>query len=155
MWIDAARVGIFVLGEQGQPNSLQIADLKTGEATTVASSIGRSLLMRPGKKAMSFVDQTQPGHGIVKELDPKTRAIDALVEAPSGSQDAAWDPATGQLLMAKGTTIMGWSPAHPSSGWRVLGDLANEGITTITRLAVNPVAAAPAAGRLALVAEPR
>lgn len=155
VWIDATHVGVFVLGDQTHPNTLQIADLETGKADVLASSIGRSLLMRPGTRMMTFVDKTQRGHWIVKQLDPTTHAITALVETPAGSEDGAWDPATGLLLMAQGTKVFGWSPAHPRDGWRQLGDFARDGIANVTRLAINPVATAPAAGRLALVAEPR
>ena len=154
VWIDAAKVGIFVLGEKDAPSTLQIADIKTGQSTVIASSVGRSLLMRPGTGTVSFVDKSQRGHWMVKELNPATGEITRLVETPAGSEDCAWDPATGQLLMASGTQILAWSPAHRDEGWRKLGDLAGEGIGTITRLAVNPVPTAPAAGRLALVAEP-
>jgi hypothetical protein len=155
VWIDPSRVGIFVLGDQGQPATLQIANVKTNETTVIASSIGRSLAMRPGTGTMTFVDKSQQGHWAVKEVDPKTRAIATLVETPEGSEDYAWDPATGELVMASGTKIVGWSPSRGDQGWRPLGDLASEGITKITRLAVNPSPKAPAAGRLAVVAEPK
>jgi hypothetical protein len=155
VWIDASRLGIFVLGDQGQPATLQLANVKTNETTVIASSIGRSLSMRPGTGKMTFVDKSKPGHWSIKELDPKTRAIATLVETPEGSEDYAWDPVTGQLVMASGTKIVAWSPSRAGEGWRQLGDLAIEGITKITRLAVNPSPRAPAAGRLALVAEPK
>ncbi len=155
VWVDPTHVGIFVLGDQGQPNTLQIADIKTGETSVIASSVGRSLLMRPETGKLTFVDKAQQGHWLVKELDPATHAISTLVETPAGSEDCAWDPATGQLLMATDTTIVGWSPSRASAGWHPLGDLANAGITKITRLAVSPVKTAPAAGRLAIVAEPK
>lgn len=154
VWIDATHAGIFVLGENNAPSTLQIADIESGEATAVGSSIGRSLLMRTGTGKMSFVDKSQQGHWMIKELDPKSRAIATLVETPAGSEDCAWDPASGQLLMASGTKILAWAPSHPDQGWRTLGDLASDGVTKITRLAVNPVATAPPAGRLAFVAEP-
>jgi hypothetical protein len=155
VWIDSTHLGIFVLGDQGQPSTLQIADTKTGATTVIASSIGRSLLMRPGTTKLTFVDKTQQGHWLVKELDPRTRVVSTLVETPAGSEDCAWDAATGQLFMATNTTIVAWSPSRPGGGWRALGDLAGEGITNITRLAINPVVSGSPAGRLALVAEPR
>jgi Tol biopolymer transport system component len=155
VWIDPSHVGIFVLGDQGQPATLQIANVKTNETTVIASSIGRSLSMRPGTGKMTFVDKSKQGHWSIKELDPKTRAITTLVESPEGSEDYAWDPATGQVVMASGTQILGWSPSRAAQGWRPLGDLSTEGVTSITRLAVNPVASAPAVGRLALVAVPK
>jgi hypothetical protein len=155
VWIDPEHVGVFVLGDQRQPSTLQIADIRTGEANVVASSIGRSLLMQPGTGKLTFVDKSQEDHWLVKELDPATRAISTLVETPAGSEDCAWDAATGRLLMAKDTTIVAWSPSQASDGWRPLGDLASAGITKITRLAVNPVRTAAAAGRLAIVGEPK
>ena len=155
VWIDPSHVGIFVLGDQNQPATLQVANVRTGETTVIASAIGRSLSMRPATGTMTFVDKSQPGRWLMKEMDPKTRAVATLVETPEGAEDYAWDPATGQLVMASGTKIVGWSPSRADEGWRTLGDLASEGVTKITRLAVNPAANATPAGRLALVAEPR
>jgi hypothetical protein len=155
VWIDATHVGIFVLGEAGKPNTLQIADLNTKQAVVVAPSIGRALLMRPMSETLTFVDKSQAGHWVVRELNPQTRVSAALVETPDGSEDLAWDPATGLLLTASGSTILGWSPSRRADGWQRLGDLGADGVSKITRLAVNPVASAAAAGRLALVAEPR
>lgn len=155
VWIDATHVGLFVLGEQGEPDTLQIADVKTGAVVSVTASIGRSLLMRPGTHTMSFVDKSEKGRWMVKTLDPESHTITPLVETPPGSEDCAWDPTSGDLLMASGAKILGWSPTHPADGWRTLGDLASDGVTKITRLAVSPLATAPAAGRLAFVAEPR
>jgi hypothetical protein len=155
VWIDDTHLGIFVLGDENEPNTLQIAEPGTNAAVVVASSIGRSLLMRPKTGTMTFVDKTRPGHWLVKELNPKTRAITTLVETPEGSEDLAWDPMTGTLLTANGTRLLGWSPAQPAQGWRTIGDLASDGVTKITRLAVNPVASAAAAGRIAIVGEPR
>jgi hypothetical protein len=155
VWIDQDHLGLFVLGGDGSPNTLQLADIKAGTADVIAPSIGRSLLMRPGTGTMSFVDKSTRGHWAVKELDPKTRKITTLAETPAGSEDCAWDPASGMLLMPSGTKILGWSPSKAAAGWQTLGDLSGAGIATITRLAVNPVATAPAAGRLALVAEPK
>jgi dipeptidyl aminopeptidase/acylaminoacyl peptidase len=154
VWIDATHVGIFVLGDQGQPATLQLADISSGETVVIASSIGRSLLMRPKTGTLTFVDKSQRDRWLVKELDPATRSVITLVETPAGSEDFAWDPVSGDLLMASGTTILGWAPLQPGRGWQPLGDLASEGVTKITRLAVSPLASAPAAGRLALVAEP-
>ena len=155
VWIDRTHLGIFVLGDEGQPSTLQIADIEAKDAVVVTASIGRSLLMRPKTDTLTFVDKAQQAHWLVKELNPETRAMTTLVETPAGSEDLAWDPVTGMLLTANGTAILGWSPSRQAEGWRTLGDLAAAGVARITRLAVNPVASAAASGRLALVAEPR
>jgi len=155
VWIDPTHLALFILGDQGAANTLQIVDIKTNDAVVITSSIGRSLLMRPKTGTVTFVDKAQQGHWVVKELNPKTRAITALVETPAGSEDLAWDPSTGMLLTASGGAILGWAPAAQAKGWQKLGDLTSEGISKITRLAVNPVATAAPAARLALVAEPQ
>ena len=51
-WIDADRLALFVLG---QPNSLQLASVKTGKAEVAANGIGRSLHRIPGTRLVSFV----------------------------------------------------------------------------------------------------
>jgi hypothetical protein len=152
VWIDATHVGIFVLGAAGQPNTLQIADIATGSTETIATGIGRSLLLRPGTNQMSFVVKTSGQPSIVKVMDVRTHAVSDLVEAIKDAEDCAWDPETGRLLMAKDSKIFGWLP--DAKGWAELGDLASSGVKNITRLAVNPDKRAPAANRLAIVAEP-
>src|SRR5262245_5773165 len=44
-WMDPTHVAMFILGAQGQPATLQIGDTATGTAKTVASGIGRSILI--------------------------------------------------------------------------------------------------------------
>src|SRR6266700_2273552 len=45
-WIDANNLALFVLGN---PSTLQLYDMKTQQAETVASDIGRSLFKIPGQ----------------------------------------------------------------------------------------------------------
>ena len=152
VWIDATHVGIFVLGSQAQPNTLQIADIASGSTETIATGIGRSLLLRPGTSQMSFVVKTSGQPSMVKVMDVRTHAVSDLVEAVKDAEDCAWDPETGRLLMAKDAKIFGW--LSNGKGWVELGDLGAAGIKNITRLAVNPDKRAGAANRLAIVAEP-
>jgi dipeptidyl aminopeptidase/acylaminoacyl peptidase len=154
-WIDPTRLALFVLGSgRGAPSTLQLADTATGAAVVIEPRIGRSILVRPGRGTVSFVSQPATGHWMVKELDPRTRQIADITPTVDDnvSQDCAWDPVTGFLLMPKGSQVWAW---HAAGGWRLLGDLADFGLGTITRLAVNPDPAADPAGRLAVVAEPR
>jgi dipeptidyl aminopeptidase/acylaminoacyl peptidase len=149
VWIDESRLALFVLGGQGQPNTLQLADTKTGQAQVIESGIGRSLLMRPGKGTVSFVSKPASGHWVVKEMDPGTRAVQTIVETVDDNlgEDCAWLP-DGSLLMATGSRLMKWIPGRP--GWTPISDLSAAGLGRITRLAVTggePV-------RLALVADP-
>jgi dipeptidyl aminopeptidase/acylaminoacyl peptidase len=152
VWIDASHLGLFVLGAGREPATLQLADTTTGMADVIDSSIGRSLLMRPGTTSMSYVSKPQGAAWSVKLLDPKTRVTTTLTETMPNSEDCAWDPSSGMLLMASGAKIYGWAPGR--SGWTELGDLTSAGIGRITRLAVNPDPNADPSRRLAIVAEP-
>jgi dipeptidyl aminopeptidase/acylaminoacyl peptidase len=155
VWIDETRLALFVLGGQGQPNTLQVADTKTGQAQVIESGIGRSLLLRPGKGTVSFVSKPTSGHWVVKEFDPRTRAVQTFAETADDnrSEDFAWHP-NGTLLMASGTKLLGWLPAP--AAWKEVGDFSPAGLGRITRLAVGPFG--PAARgvplRIALVADP-
>lgn len=127
-WIDSGRVAVFVLGT---PNTLQVVDVVSGKAETVASNIGRALLRRP-TGTISFVQREGSGW-MVKEYDPASRAVRPLVAALEGSveRDAAWGP-DGTLFMARGGEVYGWRPGQ--EGFRLVGD---PGVRGISRLAVS------------------
>src|SRR4029079_4951244 len=69
VWIDATHLALFVLGAQGQPSTLQIADTATGTAEVVASNIGRCLLMRPGRATLTFLSKASTPW-MIKEFNP-------------------------------------------------------------------------------------
>lgn len=127
-WIDSGRMAVFVLGT---PNTLQVVDVGSGKAETVASDIGRALLRRP-TGTISFVQREGDGW-MVKEYDPASRAVRPLVAALEGSveRDAAWGP-DGTLFMARGGEVYGWRPGQ--EGFRLVGD---PGVRGISRLAVS------------------
>jgi Tol biopolymer transport system component len=152
VWIDDTRLALFILGAGREPATLQFASTSTQTAATIESRIGRSLLLRPGTRTVSFISQPQDGPRVIKMLDPETRAVTTLTPALDDSQDTAWDPRTGRLLMARGSTIHAWTPG--ADGWQPIADLSSSGIGGITRMAVG---ADPGSGalRLALVAEPQ
>jgi len=169
-WIDETHLALFVLGS---PATLQIADTTTGKAEVAATGIGRSVLVRPGVRTVSYMTAVQvpadraaglqqvPASRQVMEWNPATRTSTALFAPFETSQDAAWAP-DGALWMASGTKIM--RRATQDTEWSLLTDLAfpssSNGvilgpsgvlpaIKSITRMAISPD------GKwLAFVAEP-
>ena len=143
-WADAQSLALFVLG---QPATLQLADVRSGTAATLATDIGRSLqrIPVPGRAAadpaaISFVQREQAGDGVslvIKELNTSTRAISVLTPAVAGSTEAdcAWTP-DGTLLMVKGTMLYGWRRGQ--SGWKEVTSLERLSVAGVTRLAVSP-----------------
>jgi dipeptidyl aminopeptidase/acylaminoacyl peptidase len=139
-WTDARTLALFVLG---QPTTLQLADARSGKAETLARNIGRSLQTIPLHGTVSFVEREATGDNAVtfhiRELDPKTKAITPLVDAPAGSREAdlAWAP-DGLLLVAKDDGLYGWRRSEAAGGWKKLADLASLGLKGVSRLAVSP-----------------
>jgi len=149
VWIDATHLALFVLSTaQGEPNTLRVWNTAAKTDEIVARSIGRSLLMRPKTGMLSFMTSVKGEPSVVKTFDPRTKAIETLVPALEGSQDAAWLP-DGRLVMARDLTLHVWTPG--STAWTELVTLApaSDGFARMTRLAIS------ADGRwLAFVAEP-
>lgn len=143
-WADDHTLALFVLG---RPNTLQIADTRTGKADTVLTSIGRSLHRIPGPAArVSFVHKVSDTEWWIKALDPATRAVTQLVRLPKGTEDYAWLP-DGSVLAGSESTLLQWD-GRSGSSWVPIADLAPAGIRGITRLAVSP-----RGDRIAIVAE--
>lgn len=140
-WIDADRVGLFVLGD---PATLQVASVATGEAQLAFESVGPSVQPIPGREAVSFVE-VDGDESWIREYDGATGETRRLEQTPDGGSDHAWTPG-GVLLMASGRRILAHVPGEP--GWREVGEPGPEGVAW-SRLAVGPDGA-----RIALVGEP-
>jgi len=146
VWIDDHRLAVFVLGGGGNPATLQIVDTKADTTEVIEPNIGQSLLIRPGRRTVSFIGRPQGAPAVVKEFDPATKKTALVTEALAGSQYLTWLP-DGRMLMASGTKISVWRGG--AAGWAEVADFAQAGLTKITRLA-----ASPDGKWLALVAEP-
>ncbi|MFN8346606.1 MAG: serine hydrolase [Spirosomataceae bacterium] len=132
-WYGADSLVLFVLG---QPNTLQLARVSTGQGQIITNNVGRSLLRIPSQKAVSFVHKLSASEWQVEALDMSTLQTEKLIQTPSGSEDCAWVP-DGTLLMAQGAKLYQWNPKYHTD-WQLLADWSSLGIKQITRLSVNP-----------------
>lgn len=149
-WASPTLLALFVLGQQGRPATLQLADSRTGEAQVVATGVGRSIQRIPGA-GVSFVQRAAAEGQLpvltISELDPSTRQTRPLVPAPAGATEAdtAWTP-DGVLLVTARGQLFAWRRGEPEM--RPVGDLAALGLRAVTRLAISPKG-----DRIALVAQ--
>ena len=134
-WVDADRLGLFVLG---QPNSLQLASVKTGKGEVVASGIGRSLHRIPNTRLISFVHREPSGEYWIKQIDIDSKKIDALTKVVEGNteRDMAWMPDGKTILMSGGAKVYSWT--RGASGWTEVFDAAAHGLGAVSRIAVSP-----------------
>jgi hypothetical protein len=143
-WIDDHHVALFVLGQGGQPATLQLADSRTGKAEVVATDIGRSIQRMPSG-AISFVQREKSAAEKVARLtvrafNPSAAGagrVTTLVAVPDGvtQPDLAWMP-DGGLLLAHEGRLLRWREG--ASGWAPVANLAGRGLEGATRLAVSP-----------------
>lgn len=129
-WIDARTVFVYVLGN---PATLQIVDVPTGNATVVASNIGRALVRVPRHDAVNFVQVVRDSGQWLAEYDMATKAVRRLGRLPQGADYVAWT-AGGALMTAAGSTIYRWDDGT----WAVAADVAAAGVRNISRLAISP-----------------
>ena len=140
-WADEERVALFVLGD---PPTLQLANVRTGEIETLAEDIGPSLQSIPGESAISFVHNRDDEPAQIKRLDAETGTIEPLIDVIDDVDgDHAWTP-EGVLLGVSGPTLYKWAPNHDVS-WEPVVEVPG---IEFTRLAVHPDG-----DRLALVVE--
>ena len=132
-WIDPNSLALFILGE---PPTLQIADVRSGRGSIVASNIGRSLHKIPGRPGISFVQKLTEQTGTIKEYDPRTKQTSDLIPLFPETEDYAWTP-SGRLMTTKGSKVYSWDPQNDKD-WVEEVDLGPAGLQKITRIAVSP-----------------
>ena len=144
-WLDGNTLALFVLGQKGQSNTLQIVDVATEKAEMIAENIGRAIRRVPHQNKLSFVHKVSDQEWVIRTFDLQTREIAPLLNTLPGSEEYAWTPG-GILLMAKDSKLFSWNPAKETS-WQELADFSQAGLKNITRIAVSPKG-----DRLAIVA---
>jgi len=147
-WLDSTTLALFVLGN---PNTLQIADTRTGAGRVVAQNIGRSLQRVPGGRRASFVQRVGE-KWVLKTVAADPRAdgswdIETVTTLPDSADYVVWRSPT-ELYTAAGSRIL--RLRRPGASWQVVADLSRSGIRHISRLALHPNG-----GEMALVAEDR
>jgi hypothetical protein len=101
-WGGISRLALFVLGADGQPNTLQLADTTTGKSEVIASNTGRCLQFRVTGRlgAVTFVSKQTTPWMIRNTMSPRARCRYRPVVA--GGEDFVWET---------------WSPNRLPSPW--------------------------------------
>lgn len=144
-WLDRTTLALFVLGS---PNTLQLADTRTGIAQVVTTDIGRSLQRVPGGRRASYLHRVGP-RWMLETVDPTPLAtggfhIDTIAAMPDSAEYVVWKSAT-EVYTAAGSRLL--RMRLPEREWTLVEDLGEKGIRGISRLALSPDGS-----RLALVA---
>lgn len=133
-WIDEERVLIFVLGD---PNTLQVYNVKTKEKKIIAERVGRSLHKIPNQNAMSFVQKIADDNWQIMRWDIQSGAMTNLGKTLPGREDMAWTP-DGIIFMSDGQGIFQFDTTSPEPRWNNVEILYTNFSKSISRLAVSP-----------------
>ena len=131
---------------RGEPPTVRIANLTTGESEVVASGVGRSLNKIPNRNAWSFVERVTASEAWISEVNIATHEVRRVMRTVGGGELHAWTP-EGVLLMTSGSRIYQWD-SEVDRDWRRIADLADMGIT------LSGIAVSPDGTRIALVGDP-
>ena len=126
-WVDADRFVAFVLGE---PNRLELVNLKTGEAKILAENIGRALFMAPGTDDVVLFSR----EGVIKKVNLVTNTVEDVIALKVG--DFFCPMPDGGLLATAGAEVFLFRPGRDET-WVKVGDFSAYGVTSISRLAVD------------------
>jgi hypothetical protein len=144
-WLSDTTLALFVLGS---PNTLQFANTRTGRADTAITSIGRSLHRRNGGW-VAFVHKVSSDEWWLVLMDPVTREQQRWIRMPARVEDLTFVNSMwvviGEGSVLKAYNFRGSGPPQ----WVVVADLAQYGMSGITRLS-----ASPRGDALAVVAQP-
>lgn len=131
-------LAVFALGN---PSTLRLANLETGRVEIMFSNIGRALYALPDGSGYLFTERIDDGQYIIHHLDISSREIKALFGLPGSNEHYALMPNPEaplgvDFVSASGSKL--YFRRGSSGTWEEVVDFTDEGINTITRLAVSP-----------------
>jgi Tol biopolymer transport system component len=131
-WLDAHRLGLFVLGS---PPTLEVADLGAQTSVVRTNSIGRSIHLTPDGDSMSFVSKPPGGTWTIDVLEIEGTNRRTLMPTPEGSEDFTWAP-DGWLVSSQGSRLLVARPGAEEP-WQEVANLEGAGVRDITRLDIS------------------
>lgn len=139
-WASNDVAAMFVLGE---PQTLQLGNIKTGVVKKVGERIGRCMQRMPGKSSNGFYfvqfneDSTSSS---INFYDLKTNKTSEIVNTIPGEEDFAVLP-DGTFLMGSEGVLYKYSPATATTpadkDWKSIADFTGTAVEKFYRIAVS------------------
>jgi hypothetical protein len=132
-WINTEQLALFVLGE---PQTLQIYNLKTKQHEVIDEKIGRSIHKIPGEEAVSYVDKKLEKDWIIKKYEPASKATADIIATVPGSEDLCWT-SDGKIVMSSETQIFFIDPNKDKEWKKIIADPKTPFTTSLSRLTIS------------------
>lgn len=133
-WLRDTLAAFFIVGENGNPHTLQVAGLRGQKLQRIASNIGRCLLRTP-RGQLAFISKTTDQTWFLKTWDPVTGKQDIVIKVPPGIEDFAILP-DGTYVTGSGPRLYQYKPGRQAD-WKEIANWTQFGVNRITRLAVS------------------
>ena len=130
-WINSKELLCFVLGE---PNSLQLINLKSNESILVDEIIGRSVHKIPNSKLMSYISKKKDLWSI-NLFDPVSKETSTIISTVEGSEDLTWTN-NGVILMSDGNSLFSFHSGYDKD-WKFIIDFKEFDLTNISRISLD------------------
>lgn len=130
-WINENELLLFLVGD---PTTLVIADVTTGEQKYVAQNPGRCF-KRLKNGNVAVVHKSSEDTWFLKELDIQTGTLRTIVQTLNGSEDFEI-LSDGSFIMARGSKIYRYKEGS-STNWQLLTDVNAYGVQSVSRMALS------------------
>lgn len=132
-WYDENTVVSAVIEEDNL--NLYVSNIKEGWNRKYATNVGRSFHKIPNSNLVSFISKEDENQWQIKSLNPVTGETKVIANTIIGVEDIYWlNEKT--ILSGKGNLLFKLT-LKKDNNWKQVADLSTNGITKITRLAVD------------------
>lgn len=129
-WINKDTIALFLVGN---PNTLAIANIKSGIVSTLAENVGRCIKSDQSGH-LFFVHKLKTDSWMLKSYQFSDQAIVNICLMPQGREDFELLP-NGNMITGDGPLLKLYNPSN-NKGWTAFADFTHNGITNINRLSI-------------------
>ncbi|MCK8479482.1 nuclear transport factor 2 family protein [Psychroserpens algicola] len=132
-WYDDHTIVSAVI--EGDDLNLYATNLEDGSSRKFATKVGRSFHKIPNSNLVSFISKDNENQWQIKSLNPETGITKVIANTLEGVEDICWLNST-TILSGKDNMLYKLT-LQRDNNWKQVTDVSVNGITKITRIAVN------------------
>ncbi|MFC0605048.1 nuclear transport factor 2 family protein [Winogradskyella pulchriflava] len=115
--------------------NLYVTNVLDGKSERYATNVGRSFHKIPNSNLVSFIYKESDKQWQIRSLNPLTGRTRLIANTIEGIEDICW-LSNNTILSGKGGILYKLTLRHDNN-WKKVADLTADGITNITRMALN------------------
>ncbi|MEZ4796511.1 MAG: nuclear transport factor 2 family protein [Flavobacteriaceae bacterium] len=133
-WFDHNTI-VSAIIEDNELN-LYVIDVENGASKKYATKVGRSFHKIPNSNLVSFISKENENQWQIKSINPKTGTIKTIANTIQNVEDISW--LNDNTIISGKDNILYKLTLKKDNSWTQIADLKTNGISKITRIAINP-----------------